>query len=108
MASTPCFSTLAIMSRSEGAITHGLFKLLSGFLSADPVISVQDEVNSFRPTVTIPIGLALSIAIRKLFLAGNKAAFSGNRIDTAIFLTMFIAKEEAINTEFDVFNVSHG
>jgi hypothetical protein len=45
----------------------------------------------------------LSKAIRELFLAGNKATFSGNRIDAAVFLTMFIAIEVAINTKFDVF-----
>jgi hypothetical protein len=98
----------AIKARSEGAITHGLFKLLPSLLSADLVLSVQDEVNGFRATVTISEGLALSKAIRELFLAGNKATFSGNRIDAAVFLTVFIAIEEAINTEFDVFNVSHG
>jgi hypothetical protein len=49
-------------------------------------------------TVNVTLGLPLSIAIRKLFLAGNKATFSGNRIDAAVFLTVFIAIEEAINT----------
>jgi len=91
------------MSRSEGAITHGLFKLLPSLLSADLVLSVQDKVNGFRPTVTIPEGLALSKAIGEFFLASNKANLRGNRIDATVFLTVFIAIEEAINTEFDVF-----
>jgi hypothetical protein len=97
------FSISAIKARSEGAITHGLLELLPRLLSGNLVLSVQDEVNGFRPTVTIPKGLALSKAIREFFLASNKADFSGNRIDATVFLTVFIAIEIAINTEFDVF-----
>jgi hypothetical protein len=93
----------AIKARSEGAITHGLFKLLPCLLSADLVLSVQDEVNGFRATVTIPERLALSKAIRELFFASNKANLRGNGIDATVFLTVFIAIEVAINTKFDVF-----
>jgi hypothetical protein len=59
------------MSRSEGAITHGLLELLSGFLSGDLVISLQDKPNGFRPTVTIPVGLALRKGKWVFFLASN-------------------------------------
>jgi len=99
---------LAIKARSEGAITHGLLELLPSLLSADLVLSVQDKVNGFRPTVTIPEGLALSKAIREFLFASHHADASKSWIDATVFLTVFIAKEEAINTEFDVFNVSHG
>jgi hypothetical protein len=91
------------MSRSEGAITHGLLELLPSLLSGNLVLSVQDEVNGFRPTVAISEGLALSKAIREFLFASNKAYLRGNRIDATVFLTVFIAIEIAINTEFDVF-----
>jgi hypothetical protein len=68
---------------------------------------MHDPITAYRPTMLFVIGSAFSKAIWIFFRACDQAGGGDSRMHTTILLPHMVAKEPALDTQLNVFKVSH-
>jgi hypothetical protein len=87
----------------ERTVTHSFLELLALLFAFNRHFFIQDKETRRLTAVTKPVGLTLSKAIRVIFLASYHADLGNFWIDTAVFLTVWVAVERAVYAQLNVF-----